>query len=80
MRLHLLVRAGRDVHRECIWHLAATAAPEAMASTFMDSWCCLTFELSGPTPEWCLAREANDDSERLAGQVPGRWRSAPAKG
>ena len=25
---------------------------------------------------WRLAREADDDSERFAGQVPRRWRSA----
>jgi hypothetical protein len=40
----------------------------------------LTFELSGPPPVWRLAREAHDDSERLVGQVPCRWRSARAKG
>ena len=44
------------------------------------SLCGLTFELSGPEPEWRLAREADDDSERFAGQVPSRWRSARAKG
>jgi len=27
-----------------------------------------------------LAREADDDLNRLAGQVPSRWRSARAKG
>jgi len=27
-----------------------------------------------------LAREANDDSERLAGQVPFRWRSRSSEG
>ena len=29
---------------------------------------------------WRLAREADDDSERLAGQVPGRWRSRSSEG
>ena len=43
-------------------------------------WRRLTFELSGPTPVWRLGREANAKPERLAARVPGRWRSAPAKG
>lgn len=34
----------------------------------------LTLELKGPTPGMRLARKADDDSERFAGQVPGRWR------
>jgi hypothetical protein len=42
--------------------------------------CGLTFELSGPTPEWRLAREADDDSGRLAGQAPCRWRSRSSEG
>ena len=42
--------------------------------------CGLTFELSGPEPGWRLAREADAKPGRLAGQVPGRWRSARAKG
>jgi hypothetical protein len=37
----------------------------------------LTFELRAP-PESRLAREAGDDSERLAGQVTFRWMSARA--
>jgi len=40
----------------------------------------LTFELSGPEPAWCLAREALRLSMHLAGQAPCRWRSARAKG
>lgn len=44
------------------------------------AWCGLTFELSGPTPGWHLAREADAKPESLAGRVPSRWRSARAKG
>jgi hypothetical protein len=40
----------------------------------------LTFELSGRAPGWCLAREADAKPESLAGQVPCRCESAPAKG
>ena len=42
--------------------------------------CCITFELSGPPPDWRLGREAEDKPESLAAQVPSRWRSARAKG
>jgi hypothetical protein len=42
--------------------------------------CGLTFELSGPTPEWRLARWTDDVPLREAGQVPGRWRSASSEG
>ncbi len=34
----------------------------------------------GPTPGWRLAREADDDSERFAGQVLGRRRSLSSEG
>jgi len=44
----LLQRACTKVAEEGISHLAATAAPEAMASTLSATWCCLTFELSRP--------------------------------
>jgi len=40
----------------------------------------LTFELSGPTPEWRLGREADAKPERLAGQLPFRWRSSEGLG